>query len=94
MQPHNDEPEVTLEPRRQGRGYAAEGLTAIIHWLMVEHGAHRTVMRGDARHAAALTLMRRLGMRHAGAIVEGAWFKGEWTTLERFALLRREWQAR
>jgi RimJ/RimL family protein N-acetyltransferase len=31
-------------------------------------------------------------MRHEGAAVDGDWFKGEWTTLERFALLRREWR--
>ena len=50
-------------------------------------------MQGDARNGAVLALMRRLGLRHEGAIVEGDWFTGEWTTLERFALLRREWQA-
>jgi RimJ/RimL family protein N-acetyltransferase len=51
-------------------------------------------MQGDARNAAVLALMRRLGFRHEGSIVEGDWFKGEWTTLECFALLRREWAAR
>lgn len=92
-QPDTYELGVTLDPRHHGRGYAAEGLTAIIRWLMHERGAHRIVMQGDARNAAVLTLMRRLGLRHEGSIVEGDWFKGEWTTLERFALLRREWQA-
>ena len=51
-------------------------------------------MQGDARNDPVLRLMRRLGLRHEGSILEGDWFKGEWTTLERFALLRREWSAR
>ncbi len=92
-QPDTYELGVTLDPQHQGRGYAAEGLTAIIDWLMADHGAHRIVMQGDARNAAVLALMRRLRLRHEGSIVEGDWFKGEWTTLERFAVLRREWHA-
>ena len=94
VQPDTYELGVTLDPRHQGSGYAFEGLTAIIHWLMADHGAHRIVMQGDARNASVLALMRRLGLRHEGSIVEGDWFKGEWGTLERFALLRREWHAR
>lgn len=82
---------VTLDPRFQGCGYAAEALAAVIQWLMNDRGAHRIVMQGDARNTAVLALMRRIGLRHEGTILEGDWFKGEWTTLERFALLRREW---
>lgn len=92
-QPDSYELGVTLATPYQGAGYAAEALTAVIDWLMTERGAHRIVMQGDARNAAVLALMWRLGLRHEGSIVEGDWFKGEWTTLERFALLRREWAA-
>lgn len=90
-QPDTFELGVTLDPRHQGSGYASEALAAVIAWLMVDRGAHRIVMQGDARNTAVLALMRRLGLRHEGTILEGDWFKGEWTTLERFALLRREW---
>jgi len=38
--------------------------------------------------------MQRLSLRHEGSVLEGDWFKGEWTTLERYALLRREWEPR
>lgn len=93
-QPDSYELGVTLSTRHQGAGYAAEALTAVIDWLMADRGAHRIVMQGDARNTAVLALMRRLGLRHEGSILEGDWFKGEWTTLERFALLRREWAAR
>lgn len=93
-QPDTFELGVTLDPRHQGHGYASEALTAVIAWLMVDRSAHRIVMQGDARNTAVLALMRRLGLRHEDTILEGDWFKGEWTTLERFALLRREWEAR
>lgn len=93
-QPATYELGVTLAPAHQGQGYAQEALIAVIAWLMGEQGAHRIVMQGDARNDGVLRLMRRLELRHEGSVLEGDWFKGEWTTLERFALLRREWEAR
>jgi len=91
-QPDTYELGVTLAPAHHGQGYAREALDAVIDWLMERQGAHRIVMQGDARNAPVLALMRRLGLRHEGAIVEGDWFKGAWSTLERFALLDREWR--
>ena len=94
VQPDSYELGVTLAPAHQGRGYATEALVTVIDWLMSERGGHRIVMHGDARNAAVLALMRRLELRHEGTTLDGDWFKGEWTTLERFALLRREWASR
>ena len=94
VQPDTFELGVTLAPEHQGQGYAGEALAAVIDWLMRERGAHRVHMQGDARNLAVLTLMRRLGLRHEGTLLEGDWFKGEWTTLERYGLLRREWLER
>lgn len=94
VQPDTYELGVTLAPAHHGQGFAREALAAVLEALFAAHGAHRIVMQGDARNAAVLRLLRRLGLRHEGAVLEGDWFKGEWTTLERFALLRREWQER
>lgn len=93
-QPDTFELGVTLAPAYQGRGFAREALEVVLARLMDERGSHRVVMQGDARNAPVLALMPRLGLRHEGTILEGDWFKGEWTTLERFALLDREWRAR
>lgn len=93
-QPDTYELGVTLARQYQKAGYAVEALSAVIEWLMRDHGAHRLVMQGDARNVAVLALMRRLGLRHEGTVLEGDWCKGEWTTLERYALLRREWVGR
>ena len=72
-----------------------------------ERGAqrrHRPAVR-RARHAPALRrvpttatagctrLLERLGFRQEARLVEADWFKGEWTTLRVYAILRREWAA-
>ncbi len=93
-QPSTFELGVTLAPDHHGAGYATEVLSRVVDELFGVHDAHRIVMQGDARNAAVLALMGRLELRHEGTILEGDWFKGEWTTLERYALLRREWAAR
>ncbi|MFP5290120.1 MAG: GNAT family N-acetyltransferase, partial [Actinomycetes bacterium] len=93
-QPATFELGVTLASAHQGQGYAREALEVVLARLMDERGAHRVVMQGDARNAPVLALMRRLGLRHEGTILEGDWFKDEWTTLERFALLDHEWRVR
>lgn len=93
-QPDTYELGITLAREHQKSGYALEALTAVIDWLMRDQSAHRIVMQGDARNTAVLALMRRLGLRHEATVLEGDWFKGEWTTLERYALLRREWIVR
>lgn len=93
-QPDTFELGITLAEEHQGAGYAAEALDLVIDWLMREHAAHRIVMRVDARNRSMLSLAGRVGLRHEGTVVEGDWFKGEWSSIENFALLRREWSAR
>ncbi len=93
-QPDTFELGVTMAPVRQGAGYASEALECVIDWLFRDHRAHRIVMQGDSRNAPVLALMRRLRFRHEGTVLEGDWFKGEWTSLERFAVLQREWARR
>lgn len=94
VQPRTFEVGVTIAPSHQGNGFAEEGLRAVIDRLMTRCAAHRIVMQGDARNAAVLRLMQRLSLRHEGSVLEGDWFKGEWTTLERYALRRKEWRPR
>lgn len=93
-QPGTFELGVTLAGAQQGRGFALEARRVVLAHLMDVRGAHRVVMQGDVLNAPVLALMRSLGLRHEGTVLEGDWFKGEWTTLERFALLDREWQSR
>jgi RimJ/RimL family protein N-acetyltransferase len=94
-----DEPDtfaigVTLAPAEHGRGYGTEALTAVIEALFTAHGAHRVVATSDARNDAVHVLLARVGMRQESRQVDADWFKGEWTTLDGFAVLRSEWLRR
>ncbi len=90
VQPQTFELGVTLMPSVQGNGYAQEALAAVRDQLFAS-GAHRITMQGDARNAAVLRLVSRLGFRHEASLHDADWFTGEWSSLECFAQLRSEW---
>lgn len=89
-QPDTYELGVTLAPRWQGIGAGQEALRRLIDGLFLEQGAHRVIAMTDARNIAAARLFRRLGLRHEGRAVDADWFKGEWTSVDTWAILREE----
>jgi RimJ/RimL family protein N-acetyltransferase len=90
-QPATAEVGVTLAPAHQGSGLATEALAAVIAHLFEERGLHRVYAQADDRNVAVHRLLERLGFRCEARLVEADWFKGEWTTLRVYAVLRREW---
>lgn len=56
---------VSLHPDAQGRGFAAEAAGALIALLFAHTPAQRVIAASDARNAACLRLLVRLGMRLA-----------------------------
>jgi RimJ/RimL family protein N-acetyltransferase len=90
-QPATAEVGVTFAPEHQGTGLATEALGAVISTLFERQGLHRVFAQADDRNVAVHRLLQRLGLRCEGRLVEADWFKGEWTTLRVFAVLRREW---
>jgi aminoglycoside 6'-N-acetyltransferase len=92
-EPATAEVGVTFSPAHQGTGLATEALKAVITELFTEHGLHRVYAQADDRNVAVHRLLERLGLRCEARLVEADWFKGEWTTLRVYALLRREWGA-
>lgn len=92
-QPGTAEIGVTLAPNCQGSGLATEALAAVITKLFDEHDLHRVYAAADDRNGAVHRLLERLGFRCEARLVEADWFKGEWTTLRIFAVLRREWKS-
>ena len=56
-------------------------------------GLHRVYAQADDRNVAVHRLLERLGFRCEARLVDADWFKGEWSTLRVFAVLRREWGA-
>jgi RimJ/RimL family protein N-acetyltransferase len=93
-QPGTFEVGVTLAPAEHGRGLAGEAVTAVIDALFTVHGAHRVIATCDARNDAVRALLARIGLRQESRQVEADWFKGEWTTVDCFAVLATEWLRR
>lgn len=85
---------ITLSPRHQGRGLAAEAVGRVLGHAFDARGVHRAFAVTDAENLPAVGLFRRLGFRQEAHFVEHVWFKGGWSSELTFAMLRREWQAR
>lgn len=81
---------VTFAPATQGRGLATRAVAGVIDHLFRDRGAHRVFAQCDERNTAVKRLLERVGLRQEGVAVEADWFKGEWSTLETWALLARE----
>jgi RimJ/RimL family protein N-acetyltransferase len=84
----------TLSPEHQGHGYATEAVRLLLTYLFTVRGKHRVTAYCDARNAASIALLERLGLRREGHLRENSWAKGEWTDDLVYALLQHEWQSR
>ena len=96
--PHADDPRqcdlgFTISPEHQGHGYATEAVRLLVTYLFAARGKHRIIAYCDARNAASVALLERLGMRREGHLRESTWAKGEWTDDLVYALLHHEWQS-
>lgn len=76
----------------EGNGYATEAAAAMLELGFGRFGLHRVVARLDARNGSSARLLRRLGMRQEGLLLEEEWFKGEWTDTLVLAMLEHEWR--
>lgn len=84
---------TTLVPTHQGQGLAAEAVGAVVEFLFTVAGAHRLFVVCDSRNTAAARLVRRIGFRHESHQVAAEYLKGEWTSVDSFALLAHEYAA-
>lgn len=89
-QPDTFELGVTLAPASQGTGIGTEAVGAVLEFLFTEAGAHRVVAFCDARNDPAGRLLLRVGMRRESRQLDADYFKGEWTTLDGYAILATE----
>jgi RimJ/RimL family protein N-acetyltransferase len=83
----------TFAKAHQGRGLATEAVRRLLDYLLIERGKHRVSASCDDRNVRSSALMRRVGMRREGLLIQSTWAKGKWTNDELFAVLRSEWQA-
>ncbi|MFJ2264096.1 GNAT family N-acetyltransferase [Streptomyces sp. NPDC087844] len=77
----------TLAGERQGHGYAAEAVAAVLDDLFGRRGLHRVSAECDARNTRSARLLRRLGFVQEGLLRQGSRLKGEWTDDLLFGLL-------
>ncbi len=84
----------TLARSHWSKGYASEGLWALLEWLFSDEGAdlHRVHASLDPRNARSAALLTRAGFRSEGCSVQAYWSRAEWTDDAHYALLQSEWQ--
>lgn len=87
----------TLSPGHRGRGYATEGVSALVDWLFRRPGVHRITATLDPRNLASARVLERCGFEYVGTARSAALVRGEWSDDARFALLRTDrsaWRSR
>ncbi len=90
-QPATYEVGITFAPAFQGRGLATEALARVLEFLFHDQNAHRVVAFCDTRNAAVARLLRRLTFRQESHQIEADFLKDEWTTVDGYAVLARDW---
>jgi RimJ/RimL family protein N-acetyltransferase len=83
-----------FNPRFHGRGYATEAVTELLRIGFEDAGLHRITANADARNAASVRVMERIGMRREAHFVQAAYENGEWVDEVEYAILAEEWQNR
>lgn len=85
----------TLDPARQGHGYATEAVAALVTLCFEQLGIRRIEANCFAANEASWRLMERLGMRRETyAVAESLHRDGEWLDGIGYALLATEWEGR
>jgi RimJ/RimL family protein N-acetyltransferase len=82
----------TLATEHQGQGFMTEAARAMLEVLFGQRNAHRVTALTDARNAACVDLLERLGFRREAHYRKNVFFKGEWGDEFLYALLAEEWR--
>jgi len=88
---HRAEIGFVTNPDHAGHGYATEAGREMLRLGFEVYGFHRIVGLCDGKNTPSMRLMARLGMRREAYFVQSEMFKGEWTDLAVYAMLRDEW---
>ncbi len=82
-----------INPEFSGRGYATKAVSAFITLLFEQLDMRRLTAWIDERNLPSIALVERLNLRRESREVEVEFFKGEYVTMLRYAILAREWQS-
>ncbi|MCI0774774.1 MAG: GNAT family N-acetyltransferase [Chloroflexi bacterium] len=78
----------------QGRGIMTRSVGAVIEMAIVQMGMHRIVIRAGTSNLRSREIPERLGFKHEGTLRDAALVRGEYSDLEVYSILDREWLAR
>ncbi len=82
---------ITLNPKEQKKGYAAEVFKAITDFLFEQKNAHRIVENVSENNIASIQLLTKNGFRKEGIFLEEHQIDNKWSNLLQYAILRKEW---
>ncbi len=82
---------ITLARQHHGRGYATEAVDCLVDHLFIDMNLHRVFANIDPDNITSAAVLKRLGFRHEGSMVESLWIKDEYRGEDWYAVLRREW---
>ncbi|SCX13095.1 GNAT family N-acetyltransferase [Candidatus Aquiluna sp. UB-MaderosW2red] len=81
-----------INPVFSGRGFVTQALGLFIDWIFQFLPARRITAQVDQRNLPSSKVLRRLGFRLEATEIDREWFKGEYCTMETYALLKSEWR--
>lgn len=84
----------SLHPAFHFQGYASEIYEELLTMGFTEIGLHRIYARCDARNAASVRSLAKVGLHQEARLVENEFVKGEWTDEIVMAIRKSEWAPR
>ncbi len=85
---------VTLARPFWNKGYAVEGITAILDFIFDELSLHRVHADCDTENRGSIRLLERLGFRREAHHVKSYWLGDRWGDEYVYAILEHEWKVR
>ena len=82
----------SLHPDYQRLGVASEVYEELLLLAFTQYGLHRVVGRCDARNAASVRSLEKVGLHQEAHLVENEFVKDEWTDEIVMAIRKDEWE--
>ncbi len=82
---------ISLHRQYQRKGFAKEGMLAVLDYLFCTLKVHRIAERLDSENEDSIKLLESIGFRKEAFFLENYFSDGQWRSELQYALLHREW---
>jgi RimJ/RimL family protein N-acetyltransferase len=82
----------TLSSKHQHKGYAAEAVRQVLHYLFADLHKHRVIASVDPGNDACIKLLETMGMHKEAHFRKSIWTGKEWADDIIYALLYLDWK--